>query len=215
VVGYDFSGPGDPLDEIHVFRLNPTLTYILNEKWSLMGGPSLQISAESGAKVGNALTGGGSFGAGYKVSDDLTIALGVVVTSQLEDDAWIQYFVLINWGISDNLSLNMEARNSRGGELKLTYALGDSWTFGVGAGFRRERFRLDSRGAIDKGVAQEESTVVSLHVSYRISESLVLEGYGGTTLDGNLRLENKDGDKIGESDYDNAGYGGVRLSFAF
>ena len=121
----------------------------------------------------------------------------------------------MNWGISDNLSLGMTARNSRGGELKLAYALGDRWSLGLGVGFRRERFRLDDSGDIKKGVGQEESTVVNLNVAYKMSEKLALEAYAGTTVDGELRLEDEDGDLRGKSDYDNAVYGGLRIKFGF
>jgi hypothetical protein len=214
VVSYDFSG-ADSFDAIHVVRINPTMTYLIDEKWSIIGGPSLQISLESGATIGDAIAGGGTLGAGYKVSDSLSLAFGVVVTTQIEDDVWVQPFAIVNWGITDELSLGVEARNSRGGEVKLAYALGDDWKLGVGFGFRRERFRLDDSGAIDEGVGEEESTVVNLSVAYRINADLAVEAYGGTTLDGELRLEDEDGDLIGKSDYDNAGYGGVRLKFAF
>ena len=217
IVGYDFAGSTvHPSVTVHVFRFNPMLTYRLNNKWSLMGGPSLEISAESGAGIGDSITGGGSVGVGYKWSDSLAIALGVVVSSQLEDDAWIQPFVIINWGITDNISLGMEARNSRGGDIRLRYALGDNWELGIGAGFRRERFRLDdSTGKAGGGIGEENATVVSLLVAYKFSETVTIEGYGGTTVDGDLRLEDKDGKKLGKSDYDNAGFGGVRIKFGF
>lgn len=217
VVGYDFGGLGgvEPWGTVHVFRFNPMFTYIMNEKWSLIGGPSLQISAEAGADVGDSLTGGGSAGVGYKWSDSLSIAFGVVVTSQIEDDAWIQPFVIINWGITDNLALAMEGTNSRGGEVRLSYALGDNWEVGIGAGFRRERFRLDDDGGPKDGVGEEEATVVNLRVAYKFSDTLAIEGYGGTTVDGEFRLEDEDGDKIAKADYDDSGYGGVRIKFGF
>jgi len=215
IVGYDFDGSVDPFVTVHVFRFNPMLMYRLNNKWSLMGGPSFEISAASGAGIGDSVTGGGSVGVGYKWSDSLNIALGVVVSSQLEDDAWIQPFVIINWGITDNLSLGMEARNSRGGDARLSYALGDKWAVGIGAGFRRERFRLDDKALNKDGIGEENSMVVSLLVAYKFSETVTMEGYGGMTVDGELRLEDKNGDKIGKSDYDNAGFGGVRVKFGF
>jgi len=219
IVGYNFSDfPGpDPWGTVHVFRFNPMFNYRINEKWSLMGGPSLQISAEAGADVGDSLTGGGAAGVGYKWSDTLSIALGIVVTSQIEDSAWIQPFALITWGITDNLSFGVEARNSRGGEFRLSYALGDSWTLGVGAGLRRERFRLDDDGRplAKDGVGEEEAKVLNLSVKYKFSETLSLEGYGGITVDGDFRLEDEDGDKIAKSDYDNSGYGGIRINFGF
>lgn len=215
-VGYDFS-PFNPWGTVHVLRFNPTLTYLLDDKWSLIGGASFELAAEAGADVGDAITGGGTAGVGYKWSDTLSIAVGVTVVSQIEDDAWIQPFVIINWGITDNVALAMEGTNSRGGEVRLSYALGDNWEIGIGAGFRRERFRLDDDGrARNKdGVGEEESTVVNLRVTYKFSDTLAIEGYGGTTVDGEFRLENEDGDLIDKADYDDAGYGGVRIKFGF
>jgi outer membrane protein W len=35
-----------------------------------------------------------------------------------------------------------------------------------------------------------QATVVNLNVTYKFSDNLALEGYGGTTLDSKLRLEN-------------------------
>lgn len=224
-VGYNFGGgfSEDPWGTVHVLRFNPLFTYIMNEKWSLLGGPSFEISAEAGADVGDSLTGGGVAGVGYKWSDTLSIVLGVVVSSQIEDDAWIQPFALINWGITDNLSFGVEARNSRGGEFRFTYALGDNWEFGIGAGLRRERFRLDDDGfaSTKDGVGEEEAKVVNLRVAYKFSETLTIEGYGGTTIDGSFRLEDEDGDLIeiggekSKSDYDDGGYGGLRIKFGF
>ncbi len=227
VVGYNFDGFGDfknPWGTVHVFRFNPIFVYKMDEKWSLIGGPSLQLSVEAGADVGDSLTGGGVAGVRYKWSETLSIALGLVVTSQIEDSARFQPFALITWGISDNLSFDVKARNSRGGEFRLSYALGDNWKIGIGGGFRRERFRLDNSlgGSADQefqrgkgGVGEEEAKVVNLSVAYAFSETLSLEGYGGVTVDGDFRLEDEYGKKIAKSDYDNSGYGGLRINFGF
>jgi hypothetical protein len=109
----------------------------------------------------------------------------------------------------------MEGTNSRGGEIRLGYAIGDNWEVGIGAGFRRERFRLDDDGPVTDGVGEEEATVVNLRVAYKWSSNLTIEGYGGTTVDGEFRLEDEDGDKLAKSDYDDGGYGGIRLKFGF
>jgi hypothetical protein len=219
-VGYNFGSTGalpDPWGTVHVFRLNPMFTYKMDEKWSLIGGPSFQISAEAGADAGDSLTGGGVVGVGYKWSDTLSIALGIVATSQIEDDAWIQPFALITWGITDSLSFGVEANSSRGGEFRFTYALGDSWKIGLGAGLRRERFRLDNDGRpfYKDGVGEEEAKVVNLSVAYKFSDTMSVEGYGGTTVDGEFRLDDENGHNRIHKDYDNAGYGGIRLKFGF
>ena len=217
VVGYDFDGFGgaDPWDTVHIMRLNPTLTYLCNEKWSLTGGPILQLSAESGADVGDSLTGGGTAAIGYKWSDTGSIAVGVLVTSQIEDDALVQPFVILNFGITDNLSFSMDASSSRGGSLELTYALGEKWDLGIGGGFRRERFRLDDNGPVVDGVGEEEALELKVSVAYQFSNSFAIEAYGGSTVDGDLRIETAGGTKIADTDYDDGGFGGVRIKLAF
>jgi hypothetical protein len=215
-VGYDFGGLGGNLwDTVHVTRLNPMLTYLLNERWSLTGGAVFQISAESGAKIGDSLTGGGSAAVGYKWSDTGSIVLGVLVASEIEDDALIQPFVLLNFAITDNIGFTMDATSSRGGAFHLTYAPADKWKLGVGGGFRRERFRLDNNGPVKKGVGEEEATELNAFVAYQFTDSFQIKAYGGSTIDGDLRIETKTGKKITDSDYDNAGFGGVRISLAF
>ena len=70
-------------------------------------------------------------------------------------------------------------------------------TLAGGFGFRRERFRLDDDGGPldpfggrEDGVGEEEATFVKFILSYAFTEKLALDFYWGTTLNGNLRLEN-------------------------
>ncbi len=218
VIGYDFSGLGglDPWETVHVFRLNPTLTYLLNERWFLLGGPIGEFAGENGADFGDALRGGGLAGVGYRPSDRFSIVLGALVISEIEDDAYVQPLVLVNWGITEGLGLSMVGDTSRGGEVRLGYTFAERFLIAVGAGFRRERFRLDHRPEFrEDGVGEETATIVTGTIGYAFSERARLELYGGTTVDGEFRMEDEDGDKIAKSDYDDGGFGGIRLSFAF
>ena len=193
----------------------------LTEVLSLLMGPSLEFSGETSADLGDSLKAGGKVGIGYQFSDDLRITLGVVVSSEIEDDVYIQPLVHFDWSITDDVRLGMHADASRGGDVRLGYTFFEDWTVAVGGGFRRERFRLNDDGPsvfpFDRrdGVGEEEATVLSARLSYAFTDKLTLEGYVGGTLDGEFRLENERGHRILKSDYDDAVYGGFRFELGF
>ncbi len=226
-IGYDFSGVPNggggtvnPWETVHVARLMPLFSYLLNDRWSVVGGPVVEFSGEGGAQVGDSIRGGGVAGFGYQ-REGLYLVFGVLAMTEIEKDARIQPFVLVDWRITDGLSLGLKAETSRGGELRLDYGFTKNFKMGAGIGVRRELFRLngDNRvgaaGNAQDGVGEETSTVAKVTASYQINETIAIEGYGGLTLDGEFRLETETGNKIGSSDYDNSGFGGVNLRFNF
>jgi len=218
-IGYDFGGlavASDPWETVHVLRLNPLFTYLINDTWSVLGGPIVEFSGEGGAQFSDSLRGGGLFGFGY-TRDRFYIAFGVLAMTELEKDARIQPFIIVNWNITDGLALGLKGDTSRGGEFRLDYAFTDSFTMGFGIGVRRELFRLngDGPGIRRDGTGEETSTVAKITAIYQINETIAIEGYGGVTADGEFRLENKSGAKIASADYDDSGFGGVNLRFSF
>ncbi len=220
-IGYNFDGSGgDPWEDVHVLRLNPTLTYHVNETWSLLAGLTGEFSGEGGADFDDALRGGGILAVGYKASDRFSLLLGALVQSEIEDDVYVQPVVVVNWGITEALRLSMEGTSSRGGEVYLGYTFNDNWNVGVGAGFRRERFRLNDDSFAPfatrpDGVGREEATIVTARVVYTFDAGPAIELYAGTTVDGEFKLYDQDGTTIAKSDYDNSGFGGILLKFPF
>ena len=225
-VGYDFSGTfvgansTDPWNTVHVIRVMPTFAFALNESWSILVAPIGEFSGEGGAQFGDALRGGGALAGAWK-GESLTVAAGVLALTEIEKDARIQPFILFNWLITDGLTLGLKADTSRGGEFRIQYAF-DRMTVAAGIGVRRELFRLNGdRGGLPgtgirrDGVGEEEATVAKITVGYRVTDTVTLEGYGGVTADGQFRLEDKNGNGLASSDYDDAGFGGVNVRFNF
>jgi hypothetical protein len=218
LIGYDFSGLGfEPWETIHVLTFTPSLAMQLNPELSLLVGPIFEFSGETDADFDESLTVGGRLAGTYRFSDSLHVTLGVVVSSEIEDDVYVQPLVAVNWGISDDLNLRMLAESTRGGEARLAYNFLEDWTASIGAGFRRERFRLNDDGPAARrdGVGEEEATVISGRLAYAFAERISLEGYIGGTLDGEFDLDNERGNGIADSDYDDAVYGGLRFTIGF
>ena len=110
VVVYDFSndfaaaGGGEAWESIHVARVTPQFTYKLNERWSLRGGPMLELSGETGAELASSLRAGASFAVGYQ-GDSFRIMLGLLAVNKIEDAVYIQPGGAASWNITEALEL--------------------------------------------------------------------------------------------------------------
>ncbi|MFP6655347.1 MAG: hypothetical protein VCB25_06945, partial [Myxococcota bacterium] len=145
VFGYRFDGLPipDPWDDAHVVRLSPRLMFTIDDTWSLFGGPIAEFSGESGVRFSKAIRGGALFGAQWRGSENLTIGLGVLGITEIEDDFLIQPVLIVDWKISDSWRLTTQSWTSRGGTLEIIHSFGDGFEVSVAGGRERERFRLD------------------------------------------------------------------------
>ncbi|MGH0030516.1 MAG: hypothetical protein ACQGVC_12045 [Myxococcota bacterium] len=217
VIGYDFDdiATGEPWETVHVVRLTPTFEISVTDEWSIVTGPFIEFSGEDDADFGDTISGGGLFGVGYRMSDDLSLGLGLVVRSEIEDDVYVQPWVRASWDATDDLNVSLGTGSRRGGQLRVGYTFLDDFEAAFSGGFRRERFRLDDSGPTRDGVGQEEAIVGSLNLVWNFFENASAEVYVGLTADGEFRLENSRGHKIIDSDYDDAAMGGFRFRYDF
>jgi hypothetical protein len=80
-----------------------------------------------------------------------------------------------------------------------------------GLQFQRRRFRLDKNDA----VGQERMVPVYGKVTWWMFPQGAVELFGSVATNGNIRLENKNGNKITDKDYDNTAYFGGKIHFIF
>ncbi len=220
--GYDFSGEVGfaglrPWKDIHSLRIGTPILWGLDDKWTLFVIPSLRFTVESGADLGDGVQGGGFLGASYRVSDRLTIGPGIGVVTQIEDNASVFPVLLINWKITDTLSL--ETGRGLGATLGpgifLKWEATDKWHFSLGGRYEKLRFRLDKDGVAPDGVGEDRSFPILAGVTYRLSRQIQASLIGGVELGGKLKLDDENGNEISEEGYDTAGFAGVTFRFRF
>ncbi len=197
---FDFSknGFGDPWKDVHLVRFALPLTYRLSARWNLLFAPILAISAESGADMGESITGGAAAGFVYTASPSLSLGLAIGVLSQIEDDASFLILPIIHWQIMPKITLRTEMDVSRGYGGTLAYNLASIFQLKGGLSFQRNRFRLNTSDRVG------EASGVPLwgSVVFAPSEHFSIEWYTGMILAGSVRLEDDDGDKIRDKDLD-------------
>jgi outer membrane receptor protein involved in Fe transport len=219
---YDFSGSGgfgglDPWGRVRDLRVSVPVQYAVNDAWTLYGIPSLRFNAESGASLGDGQTAGLLAGAAYRVSERLQIGPGLGVFSELEDDPSIFPILLIDWKISDRLSLETGRgfAASRGPGLQLRWAYSPSWQFALGGRYEKVRFRLDDDGAAPDGVGEDKAVPLFALAEFAFSRDAKISVFGGTEVGGALRIEDESGRRVSQSDQSSAPFFGASLQASF
>lgn len=219
---YDFGGAGGfgglrAWDTINELRLGLSGRYQASEDWTLFAIPSLRFNAESGADLADGMTGGLISGASYKLSDRFSIGPGFGVFSELEDSASFFPILLIDWQITDSLSLETGRgyAASRGPGLQLSWRHSPSLRLALGGRYEQQRFRLDDKGIAPDGVGEKKSIPLFALVEYGLSRNTQLTLIGGTELNPSLRLEDANGQLLNRTDMDTAPFFGANLSARF
>lgn len=220
--GYDFSGDSgfgnlNPWNQINSFRISTPIRWGIDKEWTLFAVPTLRYTGESGADLGDAFTGGGFVGFSYRFSDRLTIGPGLGVLTQIEDSATVFPVLIVNWKITDRLSL--ETGRGLGATLgpgiTLNWKASSEWTLSLGGRFESLRFRLDKNGNFPNGIGQDRSFPLFGGVTYDFNQKAQAGLIGGVELGGEFRIDDENGNRLVEEDYNPAGFLGFVFRFRF
>jgi len=219
---YDFGGPvtlapgtSDPWEDIHTYDFNAQLSAGVDEHWSWFVGGTVKSSGESGADFGDSLTYGGFGGVRYKVSESLTVGVGVAVSSRLEDDARVFVLPAIEWQIDDFWSVGSWDLAGQGGGYALRYQPSDDLTLGIGAAYIPREFRLDENGPVPGGVGRDDRVPVVFFAAWSPDPSFSVQADVGADVYGKLEVLNASGAKLGEDETNTAFTFGVSATFRF
>jgi hypothetical protein len=217
---YHFSGDTgfaglDPWGNIREARISVPLRYRQNDTWSFYGVPSVRYPAESGASLSESDEWGALVGASYRFSERLRLGPGISVFTDMEDSGVdLSPFLVIDWKISDTLSLTTgrDLAATRGPGLALKWTPIEHWTFRLSGRREKTSFRLDQDGPAPDGFGRDKSIPLAISATYKPTKAVRLHLLTGVDLAGNLRLEDSDGDRVADSDYDPAPFAGLLIT---
>jgi len=219
---YDFSGSTgfgalDPWERIREFRVSVPVQYFASQAWTYYAIPSIRFNAESGASMSDGGNGGLLAGAAYRVNDTLTIGPGFGYFTEIEDDASFFPILLIDWKITDTLSLETGKgfAASRGPGLQLRWKSSSKWEFALGGRYEKIRFRLNDSGPVPDGVGEDKSFPLFLLAEYIVGDDMQLGLIGGAEIGTNMRLEDASGNRVVDSDLSSAPFLGVTFQAKF
>jgi hypothetical protein len=219
---YDFGGggfsTGDPWETVLTMRLVSKLKYQLSDQWGVFGGGLFISAAETGADWGDSFSGGGLVGVDFRRSKSLSVSLGVAVITQLADDARLTPMVSLNWLPSERWAVRLGAVPASGGAAaagEVAYRVARPVELGLGLLYNQRRFRLDDSGSAPDGVGEDNNLPLRLRLGWDITPHVALHFLGGVALGGEVRLDDRNGNRLNKQDYDPAPYIGLRFEGGF
>ena len=219
---YDFEGDTglaglDPWDGIHSIRLGGAVRWRLDNDWTVFGLPTIRYQGESGADIGDSISGGIIAGASKRFGDRLTLGPGFGYISQLEDDAEIFPILLVDWKITDKLTLKTGGGvgASVGPGIALRYDINDCWFTTLETRYERLRFRLDDNGDSNGGIGEDLGYPVYLGLTYVANDNFRVSLTGGVKFNSEITLEDSSGDRISKTDASDSFMAGFNLFYSF
>jgi hypothetical protein len=209
-------GPAAPWDIVQRFGVSVPLSFGLVDGWSLSLVPSVDWFGETGADSGESLTTGATLAGSRQFTQDNRLGLGVGVFSGLEKTRAFP-FLIVDWRLTDRWRLTNPLASGPTGPagLELDYRFDGGWSAGIGAAWRVLRFRLSETGPTPNGIGEESGVPLFLRVTQRFGSQMGLHLYGGVIVNGELRVENAQGDLRRKDNFDPAPLFGATFTARF
>ena len=222
IADYDFSdearvGGTKPWGKVENYSISLPIRFAPMESATVIAIPSVRSYFEEGGSLDDGRTEGIIAAAGWKFSDSLTLGPGFGWFSELGGGSNVFPIILIDWKITEKLSLTtgrgMAA--SQGPGLTLNYQLNDKWEMGLTGRSEKTRFALDGSAELPEGFGEDKSLPLLLTLSYSPWPRTSVTALVGAEFEGSLRKENANGNVIAKSDLETATVLGLVFSSQF
>ncbi len=209
-------GAAAPWGSVERVGLSLPLFVRRDDGWVFLVTPSLDYFREAGADWSESLTYGALLSAARSFGPQNRLGFGLGMYQQLEEIRAFP-FLLVDWQLSERLRVNnpLPAGPAGPAGLEINYRASARWEIGAGAAYRRVRFRLRDDGTFAGGVGQERGSIAFLHAATRLNPEVSLDLYGGALLNGELQVEDRNGDNFAQHGFDSAPLLGATVRVRF
>jgi len=192
-----------PWGKLYRYGASMPVSFAMGEGWVLGITPSFDWFKESGAASSDALAWGATMTAVKVFADGNQLGLGVAAFDRIEETS-VFPFPIVNWRFDRHWRLiNPLAAGPTGpAGLELNYEFDSGWALGLGAAWRKTRYRLSESGPVASGVGEISGAPIFLRARLDLGRSSTLNLYGGVIAGGTLRVEGPSGNLVREDDFD-------------
>ncbi len=218
---YDFSEAARidglaPWGKTRNLAVSAPMFFELGERWRMLFIPNLRMAAERTEDWGDGLMGGFISAVSYRFGDRFAIGPGVGLATEITGKPSVFPVILIDWKITDRLSLETGRGlgATRGPGVVLNYQAAKLWQLQVGFRYEQARYRLSPGAASPSGIGEDRAFPVIGGVRFGLPFAFV-SLIGGAEFGGRLRIEDRNGNFIGQSDHAPAPFIGAAAQLLF
>lgn len=202
---------GDPFDSLYRAYVDGLALFQVSERWQVAGGVRISSQGETDADVNDTL-GGRLYAAPlFKVNEDLTVGLGVVVQSRLEDNALVAPAPLIRYRLSEAYSFELNALEG----VELRWDPSERYGLALEFDWAYNDFRLDDDNFARDGVFRETTVHVGLHGVWRPTANLDLTAGIGSFVWQEIELLDAGGNELSQDNLLPSGYVSLGMQYRF
>ena len=214
---YEFSGPNsfvpgttEPFENVHIARLTTGLQGAIDQNWSWNVGVGYEYAGEAGAEVSDASSVFGWIRADTQIDEQLAIGIGVLVKSQIEDDALVLPAAGVRWQIDENFRLVVEGPGA-----ELSTEISEGLRFGVGAAYESRRFRISDGPIQNSRVIDDTGVPIFARLQFDPNPRSSFSIETGAIVFQEFEIENQFGAMRRTFETDPTPYVGIRMDIRF
>lgn len=179
--------------------------------------PYANLSFESGALSSDALSYGAAMAVLAGWSKHRRLGVGVRLSRDITGSESLSPIVLFDWKLNDNwtLSTPREANFTAPAGVEIRYTGNERLQLALATVYDSDEFRLNDQGTVPGGVGESSGFVTYLRATRRWPWGLVLNGYLGAIINGDLQVDDADGNTVAKSGYDTAPFAAVSIEGNF
>jgi hypothetical protein len=220
---YDFDGDAstvlsEAIGEIRDYSLSVPMRFPVGETATAFVLPSVSFNAAEDVDLSDGDRYGLLAGIAWRLGPSLTIGPGIGAFSGIEGSGDAFPFLLIDWAITDRLSLStgQGLAASQGPGLTFGYQATETIRLGLAARWESIEFRLDDdNAAAPGGIGKDEAIPLVATVGWRPSDQVQLTAFAGAELNGSLTVRDSDDRLVERQDYDPAPIIGATIRLTF
>jgi len=201
----------DPFDDLYSTTIAPSVFIQLDDQWTTLVGGRVTFAGESDARFSDSITGGVFAMFGRRLSADLFLSAGLLVSTRLEDDVRVIPLIGVDWRIDERWRLRTDGPGAR-----LTYAATESLDLTLRGRWESREYRLSSGGGeLSRGAFLDDRVLLSAEAAWRPTEQITVKLEGGAAVYERFKTLDRRGDRVSRQTNDPAPFVGLNVSIAF